>query len=193
MGMAVSQKKIREALLVLASMQGENPPQGFGWKEQVEPVSHLIGTASGWGGNLPEAAEYDAVYPKENNAKTIYKLTVKDVPVDGFWSITAYDKNGYRWLSDGRSIVCTRFLAGITWFECTDRAGRFSKGPGSSPKPNHSSKLTFLNRIGARIFRMDHGVIGRVIQLSKHPVYDCRHILHVSGPSHRREHLHSSP
>jgi hypothetical protein len=75
MGMAVSQKKIREALLVLASMQGENPPQGFGWKEQVEPVSHLIGTASGWGGNLPEAAEYDAVYPKENNAKTIYKLT----------------------------------------------------------------------------------------------------------------------
>jgi hypothetical protein len=55
-------------------------------KGQVDPVAHLIGTSAGW--------KYDAVYPKTNDAKTVYKLTVKDVPVDA-WSITVYNKQGY--------------------------------------------------------------------------------------------------
>ena len=91
----VSQKKIRESLLVLSSMEGENPPPRFGWKDQVDPIAHLIATASGWGGNPLEAAKYNSVYPKSNDGRTVYKLTVKDVPVDGFWSITVYNKEGY--------------------------------------------------------------------------------------------------
>ena len=31
----------------------------------------------------------------KNDGKTIYKLTVKDVPVDGFWSISVYNAKGY--------------------------------------------------------------------------------------------------
>jgi hypothetical protein len=35
------------------------------------------------------------VTPPKNDDKTIYKLDVKDVPVDGFWSITVYNAKGY--------------------------------------------------------------------------------------------------
>lgn len=91
----VSQKKIRDSLLVLSSLQGENPPPRFGWKDQVDPTAHLISTASGWGGNPPSAARYDSVFPKVDDGHTVHKLTVKDVPVDGFWSITVYNREGY--------------------------------------------------------------------------------------------------
>jgi len=48
------------------------------------------GTASyGWGGNPREAAVYQNGVPALNDGKTPYVLTVRDVPVDGFWSITA--------------------------------------------------------------------------------------------------------
>lgn len=92
---AASMKKIRDALLVLASMQGEDPPERFGRKDRVEPISHLIGTAAGWGGNPAEGARYLPGYPKANDGKTVHKVTLKDVPVDGFWSYSIYNKAGY--------------------------------------------------------------------------------------------------
>jgi hypothetical protein len=91
----VSQKKIRDALIVLSGNLGDNTPPRFGWKGEIDPVMHLIVTAAGWGGNPEEAARYINVYPKANDGKTVHKLTVKDVPVDGFWSITVYDKDRY--------------------------------------------------------------------------------------------------
>lgn len=33
--------------------------------------------------------------PKENDGKTVYRLTVKGVPVDGFWSVCVYNKDGF--------------------------------------------------------------------------------------------------
>src|SRR5262249_1782017 len=33
--------------------------------------------------------------PEKNDGRTVHRLTVKDVPVDGFWSISVYDKDGY--------------------------------------------------------------------------------------------------
>lgn len=107
----VSQKKIRDALLVLARMQGPNAPPKFGWEGEVDPIANWIGTASGWGGNPPEAARYDAVYPTENNGKTIYRLTAKDVPVDGFWSITIYNKEGYMVKNDLNSYSLNNITA----------------------------------------------------------------------------------
>jgi len=35
------------------------------------------------------------VTPPKNDGKTIYKLDAKDVPVDGFWSISVYNADGY--------------------------------------------------------------------------------------------------
>ena len=65
----------------------------FGRREDVDPVRHLIGTAVGWAG-LPETeAFYVNVEPKLPVGE--YSLTVSDVPVDGFWSVSLYDRNGF--------------------------------------------------------------------------------------------------
>jgi hypothetical protein len=67
----------------------------FGPKEKVNPERHLIGTAAGWGGNPLEDAKYIVGAPKLNDGTTPYVLTVEDVPVDGFWSITVYNDKGF--------------------------------------------------------------------------------------------------
>ncbi len=33
--------------------------------------------------------------PRRTTGDTAYRLTVKDVPVDGFWSISVYNKDGF--------------------------------------------------------------------------------------------------
>ena len=33
--------------------------------------------------------------PARNDGKTVHRLTVKDVPVDGFWSVSVYNARGY--------------------------------------------------------------------------------------------------
>jgi len=90
----VSQKKVREALLVLGSTLPDSRRM-FGARDQVDPVRHLIGTAMGWGGNPERDGIYLNVTPSKNDGRTIYRLTVEDVPVDGFWSISVYNAKGY--------------------------------------------------------------------------------------------------
>ena len=65
----------------------------FGRKEDVDPVRHLLGTASGWGG-LPER---EAFYLNVEPGLPVgsYQLEVADVPVDAFWSISVYNAAGY--------------------------------------------------------------------------------------------------
>ena len=88
--------KVREALLALADANGGiDSALMFGRKEDVDPVQHLIGTAAGWGGNPPHAALYAGVVPEQNDGVTVHRLTVRDVPVDGFWSVSVYNKDGY--------------------------------------------------------------------------------------------------
>lgn len=65
----------------------------FGKKEDVGEVRHLLGTAIGWGG-LPESEAY-YLNIEPNLPVGAYELTVKDVPVDAFWSISLYNKAGY--------------------------------------------------------------------------------------------------
>jgi hypothetical protein len=89
-----SQKKVRDALLVLASTLPDTKHM-FGTKDTVEPVHRLIGAASAWGGNPEKDALNLNEVPKKNDGKTIYKLNAKDVPVDGFWSVSVYNAKGY--------------------------------------------------------------------------------------------------
>ena len=90
-----SQKKVRDALLVLAHRRCPISRSAFGTKDQVDPVRHLIGTAAAWGGNPDKDAIYLNVTPAKNDGTTVYKLNVKDVPVDGFWSVSVYNAEGY--------------------------------------------------------------------------------------------------
>jgi hypothetical protein len=87
----------RAALLELAKGLGSFE-HAFGAKNEVNPVLHLIGTAAGWGG-LPDR---EAVYVNVNPGLPAgeYQLTVRDVPVDGFWSISLYNAAGYFELND---------------------------------------------------------------------------------------------
>lgn len=90
----VSQKKVRDALLTLASTLPDTN-RAFGAKGEVDPVRRLVGAASAWGGNPDKDAVYLNIVPNKNDGKTVYKLTAKDVPVDGFWSISLYNAQGY--------------------------------------------------------------------------------------------------
>lgn len=91
---AVSQKKIRDALEVVGSTLPDSH-DAFGARGHVEPVRHLIASAIAWGGNPEEDALYLNVTPAKNDGETVHKLTVGEVPVDGFWSISVYNAKGY--------------------------------------------------------------------------------------------------
>lgn len=90
----VSQKKVREALLALAATLPDTK-RTFGARGEVDPVRHLIGTAFAFGGNAEKDALYLNVTPAKNDGTTIHRLTVKDVPVEAFWSISLYNAEGH--------------------------------------------------------------------------------------------------
>jgi hypothetical protein len=91
----------RQALLELArggpgfqlARGGLDSAHAFGRWAEVDPNRHRIVTAAGWGG-LPE---YEAKYVVVCRGLPVgeYALTVKDVPVDAFWSISVYNADGF--------------------------------------------------------------------------------------------------
>ena len=87
-------EEMRETINVIATTIKDSGKL-FGRKEALDPVYHMMGTALGWGGLPAEAATYAPVVPEKNDGKTAYTLTVTDVPVYAFWSVTLYDADGY--------------------------------------------------------------------------------------------------
>jgi hypothetical protein len=86
--------KLRKAILSMTPFV-PNSLHMFGSKDEVTEVRHLIGTAAGWGGGAAKAVLFLNETPEKNDGKTPYSITVKDVPVDGFWSISVYNSKGY--------------------------------------------------------------------------------------------------
>ncbi|MUL03185.1 DUF1214 domain-containing protein [Aliivibrio fischeri] len=87
-------KIARDALNTLALL-GLDASKGLGLKNKVDPVHHLLSTASGWGGLPVENAAYEILSVENNEADAPYQVTVNDVPVDAFWSITVYNRDGF--------------------------------------------------------------------------------------------------
>jgi hypothetical protein len=124
----------------------------FGHREQIDPIRHLIGTAAGWGGLPTTEAAYVGAFPQLGPGD--YELTLSDVPVDAFWSISVYNAEGFfqknRWdrytvnsvtaepNADGS--VTVRFVAG----EPTE--------PNSIPVPEGWNYLVRLYRPRASFF-----------------------------------------
>lgn len=85
----------RNAILGLAALGTEGLGRRMGRKDEVDPIAHLLATAAGWGLNPETEAVYVMSAPAQNDGTTVTTMTLKDVPVDGFWSVTVYDKNGF--------------------------------------------------------------------------------------------------
>ena len=65
-----------------------------GSREEVDPIKQLLVAAYGFG-TLPERESLLLTVNPGLPYTGAYVLTVKDVPVDGFWSLAMYNKEGY--------------------------------------------------------------------------------------------------
>jgi hypothetical protein len=135
----------RDALLALARNLTDFS-RTFGSKEEVDPVRHLIGTAAGWGGLPSSEAVYVGRDPRLAPGR--YELTIGEVPVDGFWSISVYNAAGYfepnaRGAYTINNITAERNADGTT----TVRFGDFPEGtPNAIPTPEGWNYLVRLYR-----------------------------------------------
>ena len=89
----VSMEATTALLLELGKGISDNS-KAAGTKEQVNPIKQLLLSAFGFG-TLPETESLLLTVQPNLPIHKGYVLNVKDVPVDGFWSLAMYNKEGY--------------------------------------------------------------------------------------------------
>lgn len=87
-----SYQSVYQALTSLFKML-PNALDTFGSVEEVDPIRFVLGSAGGYAGLPSKDAFYINVSPGLDDGE--YQMTLKDVPADGFWSISIYNKSGY--------------------------------------------------------------------------------------------------
>lgn len=135
----------REALLALAAGLSSFD-RTFGRADQVDKVRHLIGTAAGWGGLPSDEASYVGVVPDATGGNC--ELTMRDVPVDGFWSISVYNEAGFFEPND-RGAYSINNITGVSNPDgsVTVRFGTFpEETPNTIPTPEGWNYLIRLYR-----------------------------------------------
>jgi hypothetical protein len=90
----VSQAKVRVALQLLGNTVAGDQ-RTFGARGEVDPIRHLIGTATQWDRAPPRDIAYLLHVPRDNDGRTPHRLNVGYVPAEGFWSLSVYDANGH--------------------------------------------------------------------------------------------------
>ncbi|MGB8382865.1 MAG: DUF1254 domain-containing protein [Dermatophilaceae bacterium] len=103
----------------------------FGRGDEVDPVRHLIGTAVGWGGLPQREAHYSIVEPGLPFGE--YRIIVRDVPVDAFWSISMYNADGY--FEAGNEGGCT--VNSMSAVKEADGSVVVHLGGSADGRPNH--------------------------------------------------------
>jgi len=86
-------EKMRNAINILAPLATDSS-KTFGLKKDLDPVYWILGAAVGWGGLPAKDSTYTGGFPDKNDGKTAYTMTIRDVPVDAFWSVTVYNGKG---------------------------------------------------------------------------------------------------
>ena len=68
----------------------------FGKKEDIDPITHLVGNAGGIGGLPKNIVSYENHLVGNNDGIQEYVVEIPDqIPVNAFWSITVYDETEF--------------------------------------------------------------------------------------------------
>ena len=102
---------MRKAYNILGSAASSSS-KFFGVKDDNSYLDKAMGVAVGWGGMQEKDARYIPAQVAKNDGKTAYTITVpKDVPVDGFWSVTIYNQERFMVLNEYNSYAFNSLTA----------------------------------------------------------------------------------